>query len=203
MNCRVLAMIRRRFHRSKRGRGYISRCIALFAIPRRRMRMRKGFAMNYAVRDHRAARAYEAKSLAEIVRNFTPNWFTVTMGTGALALTIKQFPLEIPALHDGAVVLWLANIALFSLFSIAYAARWVFFFDGARRIFDHPVMSMFFGAIPMGLATILKSSARPCSAMPQSPSPTSCGGSMSRCRSPAGLPSLISCSRAKSTAWRS
>jgi C4-dicarboxylate transporter/malic acid transport protein len=119
------------------------------------MRMRKGFAMTYAVRDHRAATVDEAKSLAEIVRNFTPNWFTVTMGTGALALTINQFPLEIPALHDGAVVLWLANIALFSLFSIAYAARWVFFFDGARRIFDHPVMSMFFGAIPMGLATIL------------------------------------------------
>jgi hypothetical protein len=106
--------------------------------------------MTYAVRDHRAATVDEAKSLAEIVRNFTPNWFTVTMGTGALALTINQFPLEIPALHDGAVVLWLANIALFSLFSIAYAARWVFFFDGARRIFDHPVMSMFFGAIPMG-----------------------------------------------------
>ena len=35
----------------------------------------------------------DAKPLLEIVRNFTPNWFTVTMGTGALALTLNQFPL--------------------------------------------------------------------------------------------------------------
>jgi C4-dicarboxylate transporter/malic acid transport protein len=111
--------------------------------------------MTYAIGDHRLVAAYEAKSAAEIVRNFTPNWFTVTMGTGALALTINQFPLAIPALHVAAVALWLVNIALFSLFSLMYAARWLFFFDGARRIFDHPVMSMFFGAIPMGLATIL------------------------------------------------
>ncbi len=31
----------------------------------------------------------DAKPLLEIVRNFTPNWFTVTMGTGALALTLN------------------------------------------------------------------------------------------------------------------
>jgi C4-dicarboxylate transporter/malic acid transport protein len=113
-----------------------------------------------AVGNHRVvaayeAKAYEAKSAAEIVRNFTPNWFTVTMGTGALALTINQFPLAMPALHVAAVSLWLLNIALFCLFSLLYAARWLFFFEEARRIFDHPVMSMFFGAIPMALATIL------------------------------------------------
>jgi tellurite resistance protein TehA-like permease len=47
------------------------------------------------------------------------------------------------------------NIGLFGLFSLLYAARWFFFFDGARRIFDHPAASMFFGCIPMGLATIV------------------------------------------------
>jgi C4-dicarboxylate transporter/malic acid transport protein len=90
-----------------------------------------------------------------IVRQFTPNWFTATMGTGALALTLNQFPLALPGLHPLAVGLWLANILLFSLFSLLYAARWAIFFDEARRIFQHPVMSMFFGAIPMGLATIV------------------------------------------------
>src|ERR1700759_2478197 len=100
--------------------------------------------MTDAIGGDRLVPAYEAKSIAEIVRNLTPNWFTVTMGTGALALTINQFPLPIPALHGVAVALWLVNIGLFSLFSLMYAARWVFFFDGARRIFDHPAMSMFF-----------------------------------------------------------
>ena len=97
----------------------------------------------------------EKKTLVEIVRNFTPNWFTVTMGTGALALTLNQFPVAVPGMHALAVGLWIANIGLFVLFSLLYAARWVWFFEEARLIFDHPVMSMFFGAIPMGLATIV------------------------------------------------
>ncbi len=89
------------------------------------------------------------------LRNFTPNWFAVTMGTGGLALALNQFPLEIPGLHEIARALWLANIALFTLFSAVYAARWLLYFDEAKRIFRHPVMSMFFGTIPMGLATII------------------------------------------------
>ncbi len=97
----------------------------------------------------------DAKPLLKIVRNFTPNWFTVTMGTGALALTLNQFPLAIPGLRAVAAALWLANIALFALFSLLYAARWVLFPSEAALVFRHPVMSMFFGAIPMGLATIV------------------------------------------------
>ena len=93
--------------------------------------------------------------LREIIRQFTPNWFTATMGTGILALCLNQWPLPVPGLHDVAMVLWLFNICLFTAFTLLYAARWVMFFDGARRIFDHSVMSMFFGAIPMGLATII------------------------------------------------
>lgn len=93
--------------------------------------------------------------LMEIIRQFTPNWFTATMGTGILALALNQFPVAVPGLHEIGQALWLANIALFVLFSALYAARWVLFFDGARRIFGHSVMSMFFGAIPMGLATIV------------------------------------------------
>ncbi|WP_423958105.1 TDT family transporter [Bradyrhizobium sp.] len=95
------------------------------------------------------------KPLAEIVRNFTPNWFAATMGTGALALVLDQLPLAVVGLHAVAVSLWLLNIGLFALFGLLYATRWILFFDEARRIFQHPVMSMFFGTIPMGLATIV------------------------------------------------
>jgi C4-dicarboxylate transporter/malic acid transport protein len=102
-----------------------------------------------------ARRRRATAGLAHIVGQFTPNWFTVTMGTGALALTLNQFPVAIPGLHPLAVALWLLDIALFALFSLLYAARWIVFFDGAKRILDHSVMSMFFGAIPMGLATII------------------------------------------------
>ncbi len=35
----------------------------------------------------------------EIIRQFTPNWFTATMGTGATALVLNQFPVPLPGLH--------------------------------------------------------------------------------------------------------
>jgi C4-dicarboxylate transporter/malic acid transport protein len=91
----------------------------------------------------------------EVVRQFTPNWFAATMGTGILAIGLALFPVQIAGLKTVAEGLWLFNIGLFALFSALYAARWIFFFDGASRIFEHSVVSMFFGCIPMGLATII------------------------------------------------
>mgnify|MGYP000208003228 CR=1 FL=1 len=91
----------------------------------------------------------------EVIRQFTPNWFAATMGTGVLALALAQLPVHIPGVHAFAEGLWLFNIGLFILFSVLYGARWVLYFDEARRIFGHSTVSMFFGTIPMGLATII------------------------------------------------
>lgn len=93
--------------------------------------------------------------LRERVRNFTPNWFAATMGTGILALVLPQVPGAGQGLHAVGEGLWLANIALFALFSALYAARWALYPREAWRIFGHGVASMFLGAIPMGLATII------------------------------------------------
>lgn len=91
----------------------------------------------------------------EAIRQFTPNWFAATMGTGVLALALAQLPVSNLGLHAFAEGLWLFNIVLFVVFTAMYAARWVMFFDEARRIFGHSTVSMFFGTIPMGLATII------------------------------------------------
>jgi C4-dicarboxylate transporter/malic acid transport protein len=92
---------------------------------------------------------------SEVVRQFTPNWFAATMGTGILALALGQVPSAGPVLNSIAESLWLFDIGLFVIFTVLYAARWILFFDEARRIFGHPVASMFFGCVPMGLATIV------------------------------------------------
>lgn len=89
----------------------------------------------------------------EVIRQFTPNWFTVTMGTGVLALVLVQTRLA--PLRPVAEGLWLLNILLFALCVALYGARWLMFPGQARRIFGHPIASMFLGAIPMGLATIV------------------------------------------------
>jgi C4-dicarboxylate transporter/malic acid transport protein len=92
--------------------------------------------------------------LIRVIRNFTPNWFTVTMGTGGFALVLNQYPWPVPGLGQIAAALWIVNILLFVGFGAIYIARWLMFPAEAARIFHHPVMSMFFGAIPTALATI-------------------------------------------------
>jgi C4-dicarboxylate transporter/malic acid transport protein len=94
-------------------------------------------------------------SARQAIRCFTPNAFAATMGTGILALTLGQLPGAGPTVHAVAEALWLADIGLFALFTVLYAARWTMFFHEARRIFDDPVASMYFGCIPMGLATLI------------------------------------------------
>lgn len=91
----------------------------------------------------------------EVIRQFTPNWFAATMGTGILSAVLTQLPLAIPGVLKLAEALWMLNIVLFLTFSALYIARWVMFFDEARRVFGHSTVSMFFGTIPMGLATLI------------------------------------------------
>ncbi|KPX81681.1 C4-dicarboxylate transporter/malic acid transport protein [Pseudomonas amygdali pv. mellea] len=91
----------------------------------------------------------------EAVQQFTPNWFAVTMGTGILSLALAQLPGDIAALRPLGEALWFLNIGLFALFSVMYASRWLLFFDEARQVFGHSTVSMFFGTIPMGLATVI------------------------------------------------
>ncbi|MBI0477372.1 C4-dicarboxylate ABC transporter [Sphingomonas sp. MA1305] len=91
----------------------------------------------------------------EMIRQFTPNWFAATMGTGILALALPQMPGIGPAVKPIGEALWLFNIGLFMLFSGLYGARWLLFGHEAKRIFGHNTVSMFIGTIPMGLATII------------------------------------------------
>lgn len=105
---------------------------------------------------HNGARPLSAlSSPKEAIRQFTPNWFAATMGTGILSLSLAQFPWQVPGLRLVAEGLWMFNILLFSVFAVMYLARWVMYFGEAKRIFGHSTVSMFFGTIPMGMATII------------------------------------------------
>ena len=90
-----------------------------------------------------------------IIRQFTPNWFTVSMGTGVVALIVSEFPMLKALTWQLGTGLWYFNILLFVLFSALYGLRWAFYPHEAKQIFQHPSMSLFLGTIPMALATIL------------------------------------------------
>lgn len=91
----------------------------------------------------------------EAIRQFTPNWFAATMGTGILAIALALVSKNWPALFAIGEMAWIGNIVLFCLFSGLYAARWLLFTHEAKRVFGHSTVSMFFGTIPMGLATLI------------------------------------------------
>ncbi len=92
---------------------------------------------------------------SEAVRQFTPNWFTATMGTGILALTVAQLPFATASFHTIGTILWLMNIALFVLFCGLTIARATFYWESFKPLFRHPAQSLFLGAVPMALATIV------------------------------------------------
>ena len=98
---------------------------------------------------------YQLEQMTHLIRHFTPNWFTVTMGTGVVALILPELPFAHSIMAHLAVLLWQFNIALFLMFSLLYVLRWIIYPTEAKQIFSHASMSLFLGAIPMALATII------------------------------------------------
>jgi len=89
----------------------------------------------------------------EAIRGFTPNWFTACMGTGIVSLVLPKLPLPgTVAVGEG---LWVLNMTLFIVFTLMSVARMVMYPADSRATLRHPVQSMFLGAIPMGLATVI------------------------------------------------
>ena len=91
--------------------------------------------------------------IRQVIRHFTPNWFTANMGTGILALMLALFPYGHWGQAEIAKALWCINSFFFALFSILFLSRAIFYFRDFQKLFDHPVQSLFIGAIPMGFAT--------------------------------------------------
>ena len=71
------------------------------------------------------------------VRQFTPNWFAVTMGTGALALVIAALPWGGALERRLGEVFWLFNAVLFAGFALLFIARILMFRDTLRPMLLH------------------------------------------------------------------
>lgn len=88
-------------------------------------------------------------------KRFTPNWFTVGMGTGITALGAYTMPGGPLWLKDVGTALWMVNIVLVSVFFVLFIGRCAVDPSGMRAILHDPVQSMFLGAIPMALTTVV------------------------------------------------
>lgn len=99
--------------------------------------------------------SFLGSSHGQMIRQFTPNWFAMTMGTGIVFLILLAVPIEIPARQQIAITLWTVDSMLFGSFVALFAARLICYPRTIRPLLDHPVQSMFLGTIPMGLIPIV------------------------------------------------
>ncbi|PCH00005.1 C4-dicarboxylate transporter/malic acid transport protein [Penicillium occitanis (nom. inval.)] len=90
-----------------------------------------------------------------VIRNFTPSWFSVNMGTGIASILLNTLPYNGAWLYYLSIIVFALNVLLFSLFCILTALRYLLYPKIFTAMIRHPVQSMFLGTFPMGFATII------------------------------------------------
>ncbi len=100
---------------------------------------------------------FKHKGLLEIIYNFTPNWFTLNMGTGIAFLTLFNIRAD---LFTGELlfgqILWLVDMFFFILFSFLFISRMILYPRTTKLMLNHSIQSMFIGAIPMAMVPVLE-----------------------------------------------
>jgi tellurite resistance protein TehA-like permease len=79
----------------------------------------------------------------------------VIMGTGMVSILLHNLPYNGRWLYWISVVIFCLNVASFILFLLISIIRYTFFPELWRMTIRQPVQSLFVGAFPMGLATII------------------------------------------------
>ncbi|CAI4214166.1 unnamed protein product [Parascedosporium putredinis] len=90
-----------------------------------------------------------------IVRNFTPSWFAVNMGTGIVSILLHEFPYNAQWLQYVSEVIFGLNVLLFTVFLGLTVSRYVLYPEIWVAMIAHPGQSLFLGCFPMALATII------------------------------------------------
>ena len=80
-----------------------------------------------------------------VVLNFTPSWFSITMGTGIVSILLHNLPYNGIWLYWISVVIFALNIGLFTLFTIISVLRYTLFPGVWNLMLMHPVQSLFLG----------------------------------------------------------
>ncbi|KAF5385900.1 hypothetical protein D9615_002517 [Tricholomella constricta] len=99
------------------------------------------------------------QSLRECVRNFTPAWFTIIMGTGVISALASRFPFGAGsiALEVISLMFFFLNLFLFVIICGMTVARYWLYPEMWNKMLSHPGQGLFVGAFPMGVATLINS----------------------------------------------
>ncbi|KAJ6023676.1 C4-dicarboxylate transporter/malic acid transport protein [Penicillium herquei] len=90
-----------------------------------------------------------------IVRNFTPAWYSVNMGTGITSILLYTLPYNGRWLYWISIVIFCLNVLLFCVFLAITILRYILYPNIFKVMVTHPTQSLFLGTLPMGFATII------------------------------------------------
>ena len=93
--------------------------------------------------------------LRRVVLNFSPSWFSVTMGTGMMALVLRSEPYQFRGLDIISDIVFALNVFLFCLFLLVGIFRYLAWPHTLILMLLHPSQSLYVGTFAMGFATIV------------------------------------------------
>jgi hypothetical protein len=82
-----------------------------------------------------------------IVLNFTPSWFSVTMGTGIVSILLFDLPYNARWIYWISVVVYCLNLTLFVTFTAISILRYTIYKGLFLAMLKHPVQSLFLGRL--------------------------------------------------------
>lgn len=91
-----------------------------------------------------------------IVRNFSPSWFSVTMGTGVVASFLFVIPWQASWLYYLGIVLFILNVILFFAFLLISILRYTIWPEIWGVMIQDSTNSLFLATIPIGFATLIE-----------------------------------------------
>ncbi len=90
----------------------------------------------------------------DVIRDFSPAWFSAVMGTGVFATsTYLLFPNNSIMLTWAHIVV-LINFLMFFIILVPWTARWIFYFKNALADFLDPIRSNFYVTFGVGMLTL-------------------------------------------------
>ncbi|KAH0372829.1 sulfite efflux pump SSU1, partial [Aureobasidium melanogenum] len=90
-----------------------------------------------------------------IVRGFTPSMFSITMGTGVVAILIHQMPYNSSWTNYPCYIVFGLNVLIFISALLISILRYALWPELWPAMINHPTHSLFLGCFPMGLGTIV------------------------------------------------
>ncbi|MGD9909673.1 MAG: C4-dicarboxylate ABC transporter [Candidatus Izemoplasmatales bacterium] len=90
----------------------------------------------------------------QLVKQFSPMWFAVSMGIGGFTLVIYQMSSMISFFKIIAIILAVFNLLVFITMLIPWTIRWFSHKESVNQDIKHPVSSNFFITMPVGLMLI-------------------------------------------------